>query len=105
VDRVYNKLVRDKIPGIIMHQGELPVYRKLDDAEYLAELKRKLQEEMSEFLTEDDPEELADLYEVMDAIAQFLGGKEKILELQRKKQERNGGFADRIYLQEVKERI
>ena len=41
--RVYNKLVRDKIPEIIEEKGEKPVIRILNEEEYLSELNIKLQ--------------------------------------------------------------
>ena len=100
--RVYQKLVRDRIPEIIRQQGEEPICRRLEKGEYLWELRRKLQEEMNEFLVENDPMELADLYEVMDALAELLGGKEKIKKLQQEKRAKNGSFDERVYLQEVR---
>ena len=37
-----NKLVRDNIPDIIKNNGEIPLYRILDDDEYLKCLKNKI---------------------------------------------------------------
>ena len=48
--KVYNKLVRDKIPDIILKDNELPVTRILDDEEFIKELNKKLQEEVNEYL-------------------------------------------------------
>lgn len=99
--REYNKLVRDKIPQIIERNGEKPICRVLGPEEYREQLCRKLREEMDEFLEENSPEELADLYEVADALAQLLGGKEKIAELQRRKRETNDAFEKRVFLESV----
>ena len=45
--KVYNKLVRDKIPEIILKDNELPSTRILNDEEYIQELNKKLQEEVN----------------------------------------------------------
>ena len=45
MEKVYNKLVRDNIPEVIMNDGEYPVIRVLSDEEYKKELERKLLEE------------------------------------------------------------
>ena len=66
--QVYNKLVRDKIPEIIEANGDKPTYETLKDDRYLIELNKKLLEEANEFIEANDPEELADLMEVVYAI-------------------------------------
>lgn len=48
--RIYNKLVRDKIPNIIKEKGETPVVRTLDESEYKNELGKKLYEEYKEVI-------------------------------------------------------
>ena len=45
MERIYNKLVRDKIPNIIKEKGETPVVKTLDEIEYKKELEKKLYEE------------------------------------------------------------
>ncbi len=42
MERVYNKLVRDNIPNIIVGNGEEPITRILNDKEYKEELEKKL---------------------------------------------------------------
>ncbi len=72
MERIYNKLVRDKIPNIIKEQGETPVIRILDEIEYKNGLEKKLYEEYKEVIesTGDDRiEELADMLEVIRALA------------------------------------
>ena len=66
---VYNKLVRDKIPDIITASGKHPVTRVLSNEEYLAELDKKLIEEGNEYQADKSLEELADMLEVIYAIA------------------------------------
>ena len=42
----YDKLVRDRIPQLIVEDGRSPLTRFLNDWEYVAELKKKLIEEI-----------------------------------------------------------
>jgi len=56
-------------------------------------LRHKLTEEVDEFLMSQDPEELADILEVLYALADCLGLDAAGLEaLRREKAERRGGF-------------
>ena len=49
--KVYNKLVRDKIPEIIAgDNGKSCVTRIMEDDEYLETLNTKMQEELKEYL-------------------------------------------------------
>ncbi|MEK9173273.1 MAG: nucleoside triphosphate pyrophosphohydrolase [Patescibacteria group bacterium] len=97
----YNKLVRDKIPDIIKTKGGTPKTHCATNEEYLSKLEDKLREEMEEFLKDKNPEELADILEVIKAFANLqnltLADIEKIRE--RKAKER-GGFEKRIILDE-----
>lgn len=95
----YNKLVRDKIPAIIEAQGEKPRLRFLDDAEYSRCLEAKLDEEVREFHQDQNIEELADILEVIYALADNLGSsKEELMSVYQKKHDKRGGFRDRIFL-------
>ena len=42
--KIYNKLVRDNIPQIMVNNGASPVTRILSDEEYISELNRKILE-------------------------------------------------------------
>ena len=92
------KLVRDRIPEIIRADGREPVTYTADAEEYAARLRAKLQEEVTEFLaSEDDPEELADILEVLYALAEHGGtSREQLESLRAAKAEKRGGFASRI---------
>lgn len=95
----YNKLVRDKIPRLIAEQGERTVFRILDEGEYAACLEQKLDEETAEFHRDRSIEELADILEVVFALAERLGGsKEALLEVYQHKHDQRGGFLERVFL-------
>ena len=96
---IFNKLVRDKIPEIIENQGKIPRVRILEDEEYTLALERKLDEEVGEFHKEKNLEELADILEVVCALAENLGcTKEELMAAYQKKHDARGGFNDRILL-------
>ncbi|SHF89915.1 nucleoside triphosphate pyrophosphohydrolase [Streptoalloteichus hindustanus] len=95
------KLVRDRIPEIIRRSGSEPVTYTADPEEYHRRLRDKLGEEVAEFLAADDEttaaEELADVLEVVRALAANLGVDPDQLELIRQaKAAERGGFADRV---------
>lgn len=69
--KIYNKLVRDNIPDIILKDNALPVTRVLEDEEYIKELNKKLQEEVTEYLEEENIEEMVDILEVIRAILDY----------------------------------
>lgn len=100
--KVYNKLVRDKIPEIIKADGGIAVTRVLNNDDYLTELINKLREETEEFATDLSVEELADLQEVILAIAETLNiAPGKLAEVMAKKAVKRGAFKKRIYLESV----
>jgi len=104
----YSKLVRDRIPEIIQAAGKKCATAVLEDSEYLAQLERKLTEEWNEYLTCTDVrgqiEELADILEVVYAIAQVKGVSIEELEaIRAKKAEERGSFREKILLQWVED--
>jgi predicted house-cleaning noncanonical NTP pyrophosphatase (MazG superfamily) len=95
----YDKLVRDRIPEIIEQNGAIATVRTLDDAEYRLELDKKLQEEVGEYLADKNLEELADILEVIYAIAENEGSDRHKLELIRaEKAAKRGAFKQKIFL-------
>jgi len=99
----YNKLVRDKIPEIIKKKGTVPIIHIATDGEYWQKLKEKLQEEIDEFMKDENAEELADLLEVVYTICSYKKIDKNELELLRKKKAKErGGFKDKIILYETK---
>ena len=93
----YQKLVRDRIPELLDEKGIAYEKRVADDREYAGALVQKLVEEVEEFVTEADIEELADVLEVTDALKELevYKGVDRIQEAKR--QER-GGFMKRFIL-------
>lgn len=96
---VYNKLVRNRIPEMIEAKGERCSIRILDDEEYRKCLEQKLDEEVGEFHQEGNLEELADILEVVYALADSLGATTReLMEVYSAKHQQRGGFSDRIFL-------
>ena len=101
--KTYNKLVRDKIPEIIAADGGSCETKTLFFADYLRELDNKLTEEHDEYILSHNVEELADLLEVIYAIAKIRGvSAEKLDALRAEKAEKRGRFEKRIFLQTVR---
>ena len=100
--KVYNKLVRDKIPDIIEADGKSCKTRILSDEEYIAALEEKLNEEVAEYQADKNLEEMADVLEVLQAICKARGySLEELEALRAKKANERGGFADKIFLEYV----
>ena len=99
----YNKLVRDKIPEIIESSGKKSVTDILSEQDYLVMLDEKLNEELAEYQESKSMEELADLLEVMRAVAAARGSSmEEVEQIRKEKAAKRGGFEKRILLLEVK---
>ncbi|MDH8000851.1 nucleoside triphosphate pyrophosphohydrolase [Bacillus cereus] len=103
----YNKLIRDKIPQIIKANGKTPTTRILPEEEYIKEICKKTEEELTDYLEattkEHKLEELSDLLELLKALAEYEGTTlEEIDKIRKKKAEERGGFQNRIFLKDVK---
>jgi predicted house-cleaning noncanonical NTP pyrophosphatase (MazG superfamily) len=100
--KVYNKLVRDKIPEVIKKSGKSCIVRQVKDDEKFTLLKEKLKEEVQEFLQDENLEELADIMEVLVGLANSLGYREEdLLKKRNEKREDRGGFKEGIVLERV----
>ena len=98
----YDKLVRDKMPAIIQAEGRIAQIHIADDREYHARLRAKLEEEVAEFLRDENVEELADILEVLHALAKQVGMDKGEMEIVRERKFRErGGFEKRIVLDEA----
>lgn len=100
--KVYNKLVRDKIPEIIEADGKACKTHILSNDEYIAALEVKLNEEVAEYQADKNLEEMADVLEVLQAICIARGySLEELEALRAKKADERGGFAAKIFLEYV----
>ena len=95
----YRKLVRDRIPEIIEASGQRCSYEILTEEMYLDMLDRKLEEELAEYQESKSMEELADLLEVIRAVARARGSSiEEVEAIRAQKEKARGGFEKRILL-------
>ena len=100
--KIYNKLVRDNIPQIIEKDGKTCKTRVLSDGEFLEKLNAKLQEEVAEYLQSGEVEELADILEVVYALARVKGHDTQQLEdIRVEKARKNGAFEQKLLLEYV----
>ena len=101
----YSKLVRDRIPEIIEASGKSCVTEILSDEAYLRLVDAKLDEELAEYHSDQNIEELADLLEVIYAAAMARGYTlEQLESVRAAKAEKRGAFANKILLKEVIEK-
>ena len=97
---VYHKLVRDRIPEIIKANGAECVTHVAKLDEYNRLLESKLQEEITEFLHNKCAEEIADILEVIEAIARLEGiSVDEIKKVKTDKRANRGSFNKRIVLE------
>lgn len=98
----YNKLVRDKIPQIIEADGKSCTTEILSNEEYIKMLDEKLNEEFIEYQESKAVEELADILEVVYAIATARGYSQEMVErIRKQKADKRGRFKKKILLKEV----
>ena len=88
--KVYNKLVRDRIPEIVKVSGRTCECETLSDEAYIRKLDEKLNEE------------LADLLEVMEAVVRARGHTwDDLIRIRTEKRTKRGGFEKKILLKEI----
>lgn len=102
--KIYNKLVRDKIPEIIKNAGKEFDIHYAKKEELTSLLEAKLQEEAKEFSEAKNLEELADILEVVFGLASAIGySEEELLNKREQKKLERGGFKEGIVLEKVYE--
>jgi len=101
----HNKLIRDRIPEIIQADGHRAVTRVLDGVPYRSALVAKLVEEAQEAQTaslDDLPGELADIFEILQALLPTLSmAWPDLVALATDKRNQWGGFTQRLFLEYV----
>lgn len=108
MEKIYNKLVRDNIPSIIINNNEEPITKILDDDQYKTELEKKLLEEYNEVIESSGSnriEELADMLEIISSLAKIENKSlTDVIEIAKVKKIKRGGFDQKIYLEKVIEK-
>ena len=100
----FNKAIRDKIPEIIQKDGHTCNIQTLSDEKFIIEIEKKLSEEVTEYQNDKNPQELADILEVIYAIAQLKGiSKEELEKIRIKKLQDRGGFEKNLFLLDTSE--
>jgi len=95
----FDKAIRDKIPEIIQKDGHSCNIQTLSDEKFLVQLEKKLSEEVTEYQNDKNPEELADILEVVYRIAQLKGiSKQELEKIRIKKLQDRGGFEKNLFL-------
>ena len=99
MEKNYNKLVRDNIPEIIERSGNKCKFEILSDDDYIKMLDAKLDEELAEYHSDQNLEELADLLEVIYAVTKARGfSLDELERLREEKAEKRGGFERKLLL-------
>lgn len=101
--KIYNKLIRDRIPEIITADDKTFEIEIVTGIEKQELLEKKLLEEVNEYLEDKNLEELADVMEVLFGLANELGySEEDLINKRNQKLEERGGFKEGIVLKGVK---
>ena len=100
--KVYDKLVRDRIPEIIESSGNKCEIEVVSDEVAIEYLYKKLNEEVSELLEDKNLDEIADVMEVLFAIGSKYGySEEDVLGRRNEKKDARGGFEDNLILKKT----
>ena len=103
--KIYNKLIRDRIPEIIEKDGVEHGTRILNDEEYKKELLKKIVEEAQEVLeTNGDKKELVkeigDVLEIINSLIKvFELDKEEVERIRQERKESRGSFDKKLFLE------
>jgi len=102
---LYNKLVRDRIPEIITDAGKTCVCNPVEGEALVSYARKKLLEEVNEFLDDPSPEEAADVMEIFHLLCDLYEIKDShIMAQSTAKRVTKGGFDKGLILSWVIER-
>lgn len=100
--KVYDKLVRDRIPEIIEASGNKCEIEVVSDKVALEYLYKKLNEEVGELLEDKNLDEIADCLEVLFAIGAKYGySEDEVLGRRNDKKLERGGFENNLILRKT----
>lgn len=104
--KIYNKLIRDRIPEIIEKDEGICKIKKLNKKEFKIELQKKVLEEAKELANVKDKKELlneiVDVSEILDWLLKELKiTKTQLKSLQTKKNKERGSFKKQLFLIET----
>lgn len=100
--KIYDKLVRDRIPEIIEASGNKCEVEVVSDEVALEYLYKKLNEEVGELLVDKNLDEIADCLEVLFAIGAKYGySEDEVLGRRNEKKDARGGFEDNLILRKT----
>ena len=95
----YNKAIRDKIPEIIRESGSKCNIKTLSEKEFLEKMEKKLDEEVAEYHQSKSVEEIADIMEVLERIAELRGTSVKeLMRIKEEKAQKRGKFEKNLFL-------
>ena len=103
--KIYQKLVRDRIPGVIADAGKSFATRKASEQELMDYAMKKLQEEVQEFIEDPSAEEAGDIMEIFYFICDQLGIADHTITAERTaKRVTRGAFEKHLILEWVEEK-
>jgi len=102
--KIYQKLIRDRIPGVIADAGKSFAIRQVTDQELMGYALKKLHEEVAEFTENPCAEEAADIMEIFHFICDRLEIRDgEVMAETTAKRITRGGFDKGLILEWVED--